>query len=908
MKIKITFISALFITSSLFLKAQSGSLDLSFGNNGIVTTDIGTAIVRARSFAIQNDGKIVVVGDFGNGSNDDIFVIRYNSNGSLDSTFDTDGKVTTAIGTSNDYATSIAIQSDGKIVVAGYSANGTNNDFAVVRYNANGGLDTSFDIDGKVTTAIGTGTYTGASSVAIQTDGKIVLAGYSFNGTKDDFAVIRYNSNGSLDSSFDTDGKVTTTIGTADAIASSVTIQSDGKIVLAGYSFNGTNKVFAAVRYNSNGSLDTSFDTDGKVTTAIGSGNDQANSSAIQNDGKIVVAGYSGNSSFKDITVIRYNSDGSLDSSFDTDGKVVTGIGTSNSYANSVVIQSDGKIVVAGYSGNGTNNDIAVVRHNPNGSLDTSFDTDGKVTTSTGTGNDIANSAAIQSNGKIVLAGYSNRGVVVIRYDSNGLLDTSFDTDGKVTTAVGSGNDHANSVAIQNDGKIVVAGYSVNGSINDFAITRYNANGLSDNTFGANGKVTTVIGTGNDIANSVAIQNDGKIVVVGQSSNGINYDFAITRYSANGSLDTSFDTDGKLTTAIGSGNDQANSVAIQNDGKIVVAGQSLNGSNYDFAITRYNANGSLDTSFDNDGKVTTAIGTGNDIAYSVAIQTDGKIVVAGYTGTGVNSDFAVIRYNTNGSLDNSFDNDGIVTTAIGTTSDIAYSVAIQSDGKIVVAGYTGIVINSDFAVTRYNANGSLDTSFDMDGKVTTAIGTGTDIANSVAIQNDGKIVVTGYSSNGANNDFAVTRYNANGSLDTGFDTDGIVTTDIGSNSDLAKSVAIQNDGKIVVVGYYKYNNSANEDFVLVRYNNTTVGIENLVTDSPIVSLYPNPTNGAIYINFAKQMDIVTINIKNILGQTISTKKFTSTNTALLNIEGASGLYFVEIQTANKTTAMKVQKN
>ena len=229
-------------------------------------------------------------------------------------------------------------------------------------------------------------------------------------------------------------------------------------------------------------------------------------------------------------------------------------------------------------------------------------------------------------------------------------------------------------------------------------------------------------------------------------------------WAAAGELDTTFDTDGKVTTSIGSGDDYVNSVVLQSDGKIVAAGYSYNGSNYDFAIVRYNTDGSLDTTFDTDGKVTTPIASGDDRAYSVVLQSDGKIVAAGYSYNGSDNDFAIVRYNTDGSLDTTFDTDGKVTTPIGSRSDTAYGVVLQSDGKIVAAGYSFNGSDNDFAIVRYNTNGSLDTTFGTGGKVTTPIGSGNEEANSVVLQSDGKIVVAGSSVNGSNYDFAVVRY------------------------------------------------------------------------------------------------------------------------------------------------------
>jgi uncharacterized delta-60 repeat protein len=255
-------------------------------------------------------------------------------------------------------------------------------------------------------------------------------------------------------------------------------------------------------------------------------------------------------------------------------------------------------------------------------------------------------------------------------------------------------------------------------------------------------------------------KTDGKLVVAGYSWNGSSYDFALVRYNADGSLDASFDGDGIVTTAIGAANDYAQSVIQQADGKLVVAGYSWNGSNDDVALVRYNTDGSLDTGFDGDGKVTTAIGTGYDEGYSVIQQADGKLVVAGTSYNGSSNDFALVRYNADGSLDASFDGDGIVTTAIGAGDDYGRSVIQQADGKLVVAGYSWNGSNDDVALVRYNEDGSLDTSFDGDGKVTTAIGAGDDYGRSVIQQADGKLVVAGHSSNGNNYDVALVRYDS----------------------------------------------------------------------------------------------------------------------------------------------------
>jgi uncharacterized delta-60 repeat protein len=430
----------------------------------------------------------------------------------------------------------------------------------------------------------------------------------------------------------------------------------------------------------------------------------------------------------------------------------------------------------------------------------------GIITTTIGTGNDAANSAILQPNGKIIAAGHSYNATdddfALVRYNKNGSLDKTFGIDGKLTTAISSFNEAINSVALQADGKILVAGYSYNSTDNnDFTLARYNPDGSLDTSFDFDGKVTTAFAGFKESAWSVFPQADGKIITAGWSTVSTdNNDFALARYNADGSLDSSFDFDGKVTTPIGSSNDAGYRATLQADGKIVVAGRSWNGTKIDFALIRYNTDGSLDSTFDGDGKVTTAMGSVEDIIRSVITQLDGKIVVAGYSKNATDYDFALARYNTDGSLDSTFDGDGKLTTAIGSGNDQAFSMVLQSDGKILVAGYSTNATDADFALVRYNANGSLDTSFDGDGKLILAIGAAANSQkNGLVLQPDGKIVVTGVTNNGTDNDdIAVVRFNPDGSLDTTFDGKEITnslltgTIQISGNAIQNETLSIQN--------------------------------------------------------------------------------------------------------------------
>ena len=405
--------------------------------------------------------------------------------------------------------------------------------------------------------------------------------------------------------------------------------------------------------------------------------------------------------------------------------------------------------------------------------------------------------------------------------NSPGDLDATFSGDGVTGDFFGL----AWAAAVQPDGKIVAAGggYSANYDV-DFVVARYNEDGSPDQTFGGGtGRVTTdIYSFGYDEARAIAIQPDGKIVVAGVGSDCYSgctlIRWGVVRYNLDGSLDTSFDGDGIVAMSIASNDDRAYGITLQPNGKILVAGRSGLGLETDFTLVRYNPNGSLDATFDSDGIVRTAIG-GEDFGYSVALQPDGKIVVAGerFEGAyGTNTDFAVVRYNSDGSLDSTFDSDGKVTTPIGSGGESAFSVAIQSDGKIVTAGYSDNGANIDFALVRYNANGSLDTSFDFDGKVTTPFGSGDEQARSVAIQTDGKIVATGpyWDEWGA---FALARYNPNGSLDTTFGGGDGRTTTTFNYLENSYGIAIDGSRRAIVVGHGFWGDWGEPVFLVARY-------------------------------------------------------------------------------------------
>jgi uncharacterized delta-60 repeat protein len=343
-----------------------------------------------------------------------------------------------------------------------------------------------------------------------------------------------------------------------------------------------------------------------------------------------------------------------------------------------------------------------------------------------------------------------------------------------------------------------------------------------DPNFGSNGKVVTDFFGDDNQAHAVAIQTDGRIVVAGQAHTVTGHDdFAVVRHNADGSIDTGFGATGKITTDFFGANDSANAVAIQKDGRIVLAGVAGNTFSSMFGLARYNPDGGLDPGFGFDGKVTTSLG-GFLSANAIAIGSDGKIIVAGGSAAGsAASDFTLVRYNPDGSRDTTFGSGGVVTTDFFGDADVANCVALEADGKIVVAGFAaspGGTTASQFALARYNSNGSLDSSFGPGGRVTVSFaGTG-DQARALAIQSDDKIVVAGFAGtpDGSSSDFALARLNTTGSLDASFGAGGKVTTDFSGGADSGNAIAIQLDNKIVVAGSTA--SVQGVAFALARYN------------------------------------------------------------------------------------------
>ena len=390
--------------------AGAGALDKSFGARGVVVTNF-LGSFGAEGMAIQPDGRIVAVGTSGG----NFALARYNPDGSLDTSFDVDGKVTTDFGR-DDGALEVLVQPDGKIVAVGFSAAFPDGDFAVARYNPDGSLDSTFDLDGLAT--IDFGGYEVANTVGLQSqDGKIVVGGFRFNqaSSSDDWVLARLNPDGGLDSGFDADGRVVTDFAAPPFERLwQVLIQGDGKIVAVGNV--GDENHFALARYRTDGSLDPEYGSAGTVVTGLGL-SASARAAAMLPDGRVVVLGTGrGTSGSADFVLARFTGNGSLDPAFGTSGTVTTDFGAFD-FGFETTIQADGKIVAVGYTTSDFNDlNFALARYLPDGTPDASFGKNGRVTTDLSL-NDVAMDVVSQADGKIVAAGVVSGGNwVLARY------------------------------------------------------------------------------------------------------------------------------------------------------------------------------------------------------------------------------------------------------------------------------------------------------------------------------------------------------------------------------------------------------------------------------------------------------------------------------------------------------------
>ena len=772
---------------------------------------LGTFSNSVRVTKIQSDGKILVGGDFTfyktlptNG------LIRLNVDGIIDNTFD--------IGSGpNGSVKSIIFQLDGKILVGGNftTFNGVSKNY-LVRLNSDGSIDNTFDI--------GAGANNNIRSIILQPNGKIVVGGdfTTFNNNPQN-RLVRLNTNGSVDNAFN--------IGSgANNYINTTVLQSDGKILVGGFFdiFNGISES-RLVRLNSDGSIDNTFDTGTGATYEV-------NSIAIQPDEKVIVGGYF--TYFNEVAkqcLVRLNADGSIDNTFDI------GLGANLGSIYSIIILPNHKIIIAGQFTAFNNVSInRLARLNIDGSVDNTFN----IGSGVNVGGTVFNMEVL-GNGKILVGGWftsfnDNFSNHLVRINADGSFDNTFQNN------PWGANESVYQIAVQADNKIIVGGdFSIFNGIEKKYLVRLNSDGSIDNTFN--------IGIGpNNVIRSVTIQADGKILVGGSFTafNGVSQNRLI-RLNVDGTIDNAFNVGLAANNAV-------YAISIQQDHKIVVGGDftTFQGISQSGLIRLY-PDGSIDNSF------TIGTGVGTSIAApslikTIVFQQDGKMLIGGNFDifNGSSSKRFILRLNVDGSVDNTFN---IGTGANGGIS----SILLQSDGKIVLAGvlneFNGTQANYLF---RLNSDGSVDNTFNIGSGSNAFAGTST-----MALLSDGKILVGGWftSFNGAPTSHLVC-LNADGSVDNSFE--------VGSGASACVFyLTLQSDGKILLGGaFLSYNGFPTNHIVRLEGEVTVItGLKNTIYNNTVVSVYPNPTIGMLTIEvteYKSNSEIQIISIEGVIQKTV----------------------------------------
>lgn len=516
---------------------------------------------------------------------------------------------------------------------------------------------------------------------------------------------------GALDPTFGVAGKVTRNISIGGNLLD-VAVQPDGRVVLAGAWQPGANRDFIVIRLNSNGDFDPTFGTGGIVFTDFFNSYDDASAVAIQTDGKIVVAGSSSVGGFGDVAIARYLPNGDLDTTFDGDGKVVLNSfpGQVGDSLLSLAIQPDGKIV----GGGSVETDFLLTRFNLDGSLDTGFGTGGIVITNSVPFTDDVRDVVVLQDGKILAAGGSGR-CAVTRYNSNGLLDSSFAAGGIFAANPGYYT-QCSGLVVQPDGKLVLAGESAPGTQFNSLLMRLTPNGTPDPTFGTNGFVVANVNpSGADWFFDVSLQSDGKIVAAGFEGEFSTYDFTVVRFSANGSLDTSFADKGMAINDI-SGNDALHAAVLYGD-KLIAVGDSF-GEN-SIKLARYNlaATPTSSADFDGDGLPDYAVFRPSTGTWYVLRSADGSVQIGQFGSPGdipLDGDFdgdgkadrAIFRPSLAEWWVNKSSNDLVLAIQFGQNSDKPVVGDYDRDGRSDVAFWrpgngTWYVLRSSDGFTSY---------------------------------------------------------------------------------------------------------------------------------------------------------------------------------------------------------------
>jgi len=791
--------------SSPAATAAPGGLDPAFGNAGIARIQGPAGADAAIAVAIDAQGRVVTVGYADNGSYNAVAITRHRADGTLDPTFNGTGtRVLTGTLTGTAYA--VAIDAAGRILVGGIHQAAP----VVIRLLADGSNDPAYGTGG-IAPAPGTNIY--PQAIAIDAAGRAVFTGSITNG----YNVARLNADGTPDNTFGGAGFATTNMGTGEDYPYAIAIDSAGRILVAGLARNGATYEAAVARFLPDGTLDAAFNGTGKYLTPAA--NEMALGLAVDSADRPVLAivPVSGDAS---MIARRLTAAGVADGTFGTGGRASFPVGTSGS-SRAVSVDSAGRIVLAGTGAGGNNNNALVMaRLLANGALDPSFGTGGKAIAAEAGKSFICNAMTLDRAGRLVAVGRINRtneqntDFGLIRRLADGGADAAFAGGQFVSTGLALIGGSIAAVASQPDGKVVFAGVLYDGGFTyyHFMVGRLGADGAPDETFGPMGLRVTPFPTDSSQATGVAIDSVGRIVAVGEArGEGDAPAVAVRRYLPDGTPDPGFGTDGLVTHLPTPGGIYVQGVAIDLLDRIVVVG-AKSGPSQDMLVARLRSDGALDTAFSG-GSVLVDFGGTHDRATAVAFDALGRILLGGHSG----SNMAAARLADNGALDATFNGTGkaVLPLPPGASSAYAAAMALDAQGRIVLAGESqsvGFVTTE--VVARLTAGGVLDPSFAGTGQLVMPAGGGGNRGHAVAVDSANRVLTAGQSF-GAASSTTLRRFTEAGAADASFGGSGVVVVDVAAdpNSDLAFAMALTRDGRLVAGGV-AYSTNPPEMFVL----------------------------------------------------------------------------------------------
>lgn len=832
MYVKLTsaFLLLLFLFGAV--SAQDGVPDVTFGTGGFQRANYGQGKLFGTSVLRLSDGKFVVGGHQFLTNNNTNAITRFNADGTPDISFGENGTVVVRATFNKDTAAQMLELPNGNILVLS-AGSGFSNGGEVQLYQLTnlGKIDSSFGVNGIVSYHRNSGSphQTFPQQMHRLADGSILVL---YIALADNLwpSIVKFNSNGTIDNSFGVNG-VYKVVSTAlkpyypPVSLARMHVAADASAVLYWVDPRGASSTdrdsIHMERMLANGTKDLGFGTDGDgvIRRYISESRFAMADGITMTDGNLLFVLEAQNGADNDLMTYKVQPDGAAVAAYGTNGllSLATLMGTKKVHRSTML--NDGSVMLTGTLIRGSESEIFTLKIGA-AAQDYGYGIFGTSTLGVSGVPEIGGQTLENADGSLWVVGHAplatsnNNALNIYKLVANGNPDNSFGNAGLLQVNKTRSTTEAQAMAIQPDGKIIAAGFAFRSQKRGLILSRFLNNGAPDLTFGNQGFIHMEIGTQDD-ANAIKVEPDGKILVIGNTFNSSSQASPyIARFNGNGTPDNTFGTNGVVVTHSGSGLN-ARAVVVMPDGKILLGINQFG----TVRILRLFPDGTADIGFGTNGEVTPGFGMDNQFLETIRLQPDGKILVGGTARQGMNSFFAVARLMPDGVADLSFNATGVRTVAPYGTTNNGLFMSLQSDGKIVIGGSSSVPGGNHFSVARLLADGTTDTGFGDNGANYIALGTFSQAAKSI-VMSDGRIVLAGLSFGGGKMGLAMACFNSDGSIYTGFGTNGGYTN---YNDGEFKAIAEQPvTNKILAAGRITQNTVG--DLMISRFSYTSMAL------------------------------------------------------------------------------------